>query len=200
MTKLWTRDFTTKCQPSTNTNSSSFRGSEIKTGGSRFPLEGCDQFDTWLDSEEVPRYWGTYSFGGGSGTIKMSYAEIPVAMNGAGLVLTTNKTEHKFIQLPAVDGARFSGTYEIPSWGNTIGTISFTSDGRFDDRGALDAISHQIAYPIRITSTPGGASARANPSAIWLRDELWMHRNNTRPGGRVMKAAGRGSAGVIGPT
>src|SRR5205823_2235636 len=28
--------------------------------GNRFPLRGCADFNTWIDAEEVPRYWGTY--------------------------------------------------------------------------------------------------------------------------------------------
>jgi len=126
--------------------------------GSRFPLEGLDQFDTWLDSEQVPRYWGTYSMNGGSGTIKMLYGDIPVDWKGDGLILTTSKTEHRFVRLPPVDGARFNGTYEIPSWNNTTGTIAFTGDGRFEDQGALDATIHQVAYPFRITTAPGGGT------------------------------------------
>jgi len=45
--------------------------------------------------------------------------------------------------------------------------------------------------PALQTSTAAGAARRAKPSAIWLRAELWTHRNSTRFGGAVMNAGGR---------
>ena len=52
--------------------------------------------------------------------------------------------------------------------------------------------------PALHTRASGGAMARANPSAIWLRAELWTQRNSTLRGGAVMNAGGRGSGSVAG--
>ena len=76
----------------------------------------------------------------------------------------------------------------MPSSAMTSTAVAWTCDG---------------SVPALHTSASAGLSARAKPSAIWLRAELWTHRNNTRRGGAVMKAAGRPESvtgSPLGPT
>jgi hypothetical protein len=122
---------------------------------SRFPVYGCDEFNTWVDAEMVPRYWGTYTFKDGRGVLKMIYGEIPVEAKGEDLIFTTNKTDHRFVRIAPVDGARLSGEY---SFAAGAPTIVFTPDGGFEDHGPLNTLNVQLAYPFKITERPGSGS------------------------------------------
>jgi hypothetical protein len=125
---------------------------------SRFPLRGCHQFNTWIDAEEVPRYWGTYEFADGKGSLKMIFGEIPVVAKGDDLVFTTNKADHRFIRIPAVDGAKFDGNYAFPEWNGKIPSIRFTADGQFEDNGALNLLRIETSFPFSPTAEPGGGT------------------------------------------
>ena len=123
--------------------------------GSRFPHGGLADFDTWVDAELVPRYWGTYTFADGAGVITMPTGRFPFKATAAGLTLTPIKLDHKYVRVPAVDGATFSGTYAAEAFNVRLPTITFTPDGRFVDDGVLNVLDHSVPYPFKLTALPG---------------------------------------------
>lgn len=111
--------------------------------GPKFPNEGLDGLDTRIPPELHRRDWGTYTFSNGRGTLKMPYAEIPLRLEGDKLVITPNQTDHRFYKVNPVDGATFNGTYVLSSLNGQIPAITFTSDGRFADNGAIKVLYHE---------------------------------------------------------
>ncbi len=111
--------------------------------GPKFPTQGLNAFDTRIAPELHRRDWGTYTFANGKGVLKMPYGDIPLRMENNALIITANKTDHKFIKLNAVDGARFQGTYALSEVEGKIPSITFTSDGRFTDNGAIKVLYHE---------------------------------------------------------
>jgi hypothetical protein len=97
--------------------------------------------------EVTPRWWGTWTFDKTSGSMTMLFGEIPLELKGEHLVLTTNKTEHKFVRLANVDGARFDGTYAFQEDQGKVPKITFSADGTFRDDGALKVLEHN-PYPL----------------------------------------------------
>lgn len=73
----------------------------------------------------------------------MPYADIPLRMEGDKLIITPNQTDHRFVKLNPVDGATFQGTYALSEMNGEIPSITFTSDGRFTDSGALKILYHE---------------------------------------------------------
>jgi hypothetical protein len=111
--------------------------------GPKFPTEGLDGLNTRIPPELYRRDWGTYTFSNGRGVLRMPYADIPMRMEGNTLVITANQTDHKFGRLNSVDGARFNGTYTMSEAYGKIPAISFSSDGRFVDNGAVKILYHE---------------------------------------------------------
>jgi hypothetical protein len=111
--------------------------------GPKFPTEGLDGLNTRIPPELHRRDWGTYTFSNGRGVLKMPYADIPLRMQGDKLIITANQTDHAFYRLPSVDGATFNGTYTLSEVNGKIPAITFTSDGRFTDNGALKVLYHE---------------------------------------------------------
>ncbi len=136
---------------------------------SRFHLRGCDGQNTWVNAEETPRYWGTYSLKDDAGLIKMSYGEIPIQVKGNDLVLTTNKTDHTYVRLPNVDGATFNGEYVLPAWNGVIPTLTFTAEGHFQDEVALYVLDHGSCGALRTTAEPGGGTYSVRDHTITFR-------------------------------
>jgi hypothetical protein len=126
--------------------------------GSRMPIHGCDEFNTWVDAEMVSRYWGTYAFEDGRGAMKMGYGEVPLQQDGDILILTTSRTPHRFVRLASVDGVKFDGRYAFGEHNGKVPSIVFTADGRFEDDGALDILNPNISYPFKTTAEPGGGT------------------------------------------
>ncbi len=129
--------------------------------GTRFPIEGLDELNTWVKAEQNRRDWGTYTFTNGKGIIKLPYADIPLQMEGNELTITTNKTDHNYIKINTVDGAAFNGTYAFSSKdfaGNETGKtplINFTSNGKFSDNGAITIMNHSIPGCLNDAAYPG---------------------------------------------
>lgn len=117
-----------------------------------FLFEGVNPI---LAREVTPRWWGTWTFDQGSGTMKMLYGDIAMEQKGDALVLTTSKTPHKFIRLPAVDGVRLEGTYAFQEHLGKVPKITFTADGRFTDAGALNVLEHPLYKLYAITGKLG---------------------------------------------
>jgi len=129
-----------------------------------FPVEGLDEMNTWIKAENDRRSWGTYTFSNGNGVLKLPYADIPLSMEAGKLVITTNKTDHGFIKTNSVDGARFNGTYTMSSkdfLGGETGItplITFTTDGKFTDKGALKILYHDYVVCVNPAYNPGSGT------------------------------------------
>jgi hypothetical protein len=111
--------------------------------GPKFPNEGLDGLDTRIPPELHRRDWGTYTFSNGRGVLKMPYADIPLRMEGDKLIITPNQTDHRFFKLTPVDGATFNGTFALSSLDGKTPSITFASDGRFTDNGAIKVLYHE---------------------------------------------------------
>lgn len=102
-----------------------------------------DELNKWIKAEYNRRDWGPYIFVNGKAILKLPYADIPLRIENDKLIITTNKTNHGFIKLSAVDGEKFNGTYALSEWNGTIPSISFTTDGKFIDKGAIRVLYHE---------------------------------------------------------
>lgn len=126
--------------------------------GAKFYSEGLDGLDSRIPPELYRRDWGTYSFSNGRGVLKMPYGDIPLRMQGNTLIITANNTDHRFYNLPSVDGARFSGTYVMTEAYGKIPAISFAADGRFIDNGAVRVLYHEYNDCINPALSPGSGT------------------------------------------
>ena len=126
--------------------------------GKNFPAEGLYELNTWIMAENNRRDWGTYSFSKGKGILKMPYGNIPLGMDKNKLVITTNKTDHAFIKLSGVDYVKFSGNYVMNEWNGTTPAISFTSDGKFNDKGAIRILCHEYVDCLNPALLPGSGT------------------------------------------
>jgi hypothetical protein len=126
--------------------------------GEKFPTQGLDGLNTRIPPELYPRNWGTYTFSGGRGVMKMPYGDIPMRMEGKKLIITRNQTDWPFIPLDSVDGATFNGTYALGAVNGRIPAITFTSDGRFADNGAVKVMHHDLIDCANPAATPGSGT------------------------------------------
>ncbi|MEK6289660.1 MAG: hypothetical protein AABO57_28425 [Acidobacteriota bacterium] len=134
--------------------------------GSKFPTEGLDGLNTRIPPELYPRDWGTYTFSNGRGVMKMPYGDIPLRMEGDKLIISKNQRDWSFYQLDSVDGATFNGTYVLREVNGKIPTITFTSDGRFSDNGAMKEMYHQQIVCINPATTPGSGTYEVKDYSI----------------------------------
>jgi len=123
--------------------------------GSTFPIEGMDGINSRLPPQLNNRDWGTYTFSNGRGVIQMPYGKIPIRTEGDKIIMTKNQTDWPFYQLPSVDEATFNGTYTMSEVNGKIPSISFTSDGKFTDKGALKELYHEYIDCLNPAVTPG---------------------------------------------
>jgi hypothetical protein len=126
--------------------------------GSKFPIEGLDELNTWIRAEKFRRDWGTWTFSNGRGVLKLPYGDLPMRMENGKFIITANNTDHAFHKLNSVDGARFSGTYIMSEAYGKIPVISFTADGKFTDNGAIKALYHEADYCTNPGLMPGSGT------------------------------------------
>lgn len=126
--------------------------------GPKFYSEGLNDVDTRVLAELYRRDWGSYIFNNGRGVLKMPYGDIPLRLEGKTLIITANNTDHRFYNLPSVDGARFSGTYTMSEAYGKIPSITFTPDGKFTDNGAIRVLFHEYNDCINPGILPGSGT------------------------------------------
>jgi len=137
--------------------------------GPKFPTEGLDGFDSRVPAELYRRDWGTYTFSNGRGVLKMPYGDIPLRMEKDKLIITPNQTDHAFYSLPSVDGATFSGTYALSELNGQIPSITFTTDGKFTDNGAIKVLYHEYIDCINPGLTPGSGTYEVRNYSIMFK-------------------------------
>lgn len=137
--------------------------------GTRFPSVGLDGFNARVAAENNRRDWGTYTFSNGKGMLKLPYAEIPLRSEDDKLVITSNRTDHKFFQLKSVDGARFDGKYVLGEQNGVVPAITFEPDGRFDDKGALKILCHEYLDCLNPGLLPGSGTYEVKDHTVTFR-------------------------------
>jgi hypothetical protein len=126
--------------------------------GSKLPSEGLDELNPWIRAETARRDWGTYIFSNGRGVLKMPYGDIPLRMENNKFIITANHTDHVFHKLNSVNGATFNGTYALRESNGKTPSITFTSDGRFTDHGAIQVLYHEYVDCMNPGLTAGSGS------------------------------------------
>ena len=135
---------------------------------STFPRAGLHGLNSRIEAELYQREWGTWTWDGASGSIKLPYTEVLVRPSGPDLKLNTLQKDRVFQRLPSVDGARFDGTWGFeaqpgdPAAGKSI---TFTADGRYTDAGAITILNH--LYPL--VEPPGSGTYEVQDHTMTLR-------------------------------
>ncbi len=136
----------------------------------RLPTNAFERMNPYHQSEESPRWWGTWTYENGRGAMKMLYGEIPIEAKGPDLALTTMKTPHTYVRIPPVDGCRFDGTWTMAANpGAKIPTITFGADGTFSDDGALGVLEHNLYRLYGICAKPGAGTYEAKNYSVVFR-------------------------------
>ena len=117
-----------------------------------------DDLNKLIKAENNRRDWGQYSFSNGKGVVKLPYTDIPLRMETNKLVMNTNKKDHAFIKLNAVDGINLNGTYIMEEWNGAIPSINFTNDGKFSDKGAIRILYHEYVDCLNAALSPGAGT------------------------------------------
>lgn len=126
--------------------------------GPYFPTEGFDGLNTRIPAELYRRDWKTYTYSNGKGMLNMIFADIPFRVSGDKLIVTKNQMDWPYFKLKSVDGATFNGTYVMSAVNGVIPTITFTTDGRFTDKGALKVLYHQYVECVNAALLPGSGT------------------------------------------
>ena len=126
--------------------------------GNKFPTEGLDGVNSRTLAELNQRNWATYTFSNGRGVLKMPFGDIPFRTEGNKLIVTKNQMDWHFSKLPTVDGARFNGTYVMSESYGKIPSISFTTDGKFTDNGAVKVLCHDYVDCINPATAAGSGT------------------------------------------
>jgi len=134
--------------------------------GPRFPSEGLWGLDTRIQSELHSCDWGTYTLGDGTGVLKMPYVSIPLRMDGNKLVIIANRTDHRFAKLNPIDGATFHGSYALSELNGKLPSVTFTSDGRFTDNGAIKVLCHEYIDCLNPALTAGSGTYDAKDYSL----------------------------------
>jgi hypothetical protein len=111
----------------------------------RFPSWGLADLDPSVEQPAEPREWGTWTMNGTTGEMVMPYERIPLRLTGTALELTTSQTPHRYQRLTLPASGRLDGTWCT----DAAGCLRLTTDGRFEDTGAIRTVEHSsYAYPL----------------------------------------------------
>ncbi|MDP4216403.1 MAG: hypothetical protein Q8927_09390 [Bacteroidota bacterium] len=107
---------------------------------SDLPKYGLSNLNTIAAAANDPPHWGTYSYQGGSGVMKISWQTIPFSIADGRMSAGLNGAQRTFQKMPFLEKVRLAGT-----WNEFKGAISiaFTADGQFTDQGVLRSIEHR---------------------------------------------------------
>jgi hypothetical protein len=99
----------------------------------------------------------------------MPYGDIPLRMEGNRLIITPNRTDHAFGKLNVVDGATFNGTYVLSALNGRIPSITFSSDGRFTDDGAIKVLYHEYVDCLNPAGSGGSGTYEVRDYSVLFR-------------------------------
>jgi hypothetical protein len=122
--------------------------------GPSFPTSGLAGIDAAAEQLAAARYWGRWTMSGGQGVLTMPYGTVPLRLDPSALVMTTNRTPHRFIRLNPLP-ERLDGTWCLPGGA----CLTFTAAGTFVDRGAGRRLEHGT-YPFPETPLSGEGNYR----------------------------------------
>ena len=133
--------------------------------GSNFPTYGLDGIKPHVERDADRRQWGNYQFQSGNGVLTMPYGAIPLRLDGSVLVLTTNKTPHRFVRRYPPVSSRLSGRYCLAEGS---GCLTLAGDGRFHDEGAGRIVEHAV-YPYPLSPERGDGEYEIRDYTLILR-------------------------------
>ena len=136
--------------------------------GNKFPTQGLDGVNSRTLAELNQRDWATYTFNNGKGILKMPFGDIPFKTEGTKLIVTKNQKDWPFYKLPSVDGARFNGTYTMSESYGKIPSISFSSNGKFTDNGAVKVLCHDYIDCVNPGTSPGSGTYEVKNYTIYF--------------------------------
>lgn len=119
----------------------------------RWPAAGLADLNTIVAAANDPPHWGTYTYQGGSGVIKVLYQTIPFTIQGEKLTGSMNGSTREFKRMPILNEVRLNGTWTM--YGGAI-SITFTADGQFEDYRVIRELEH------RVTTCDYGVPERAH--------------------------------------
>ncbi|MFN0181568.1 MAG: hypothetical protein ACKVZ0_22380 [Gemmatimonadales bacterium] len=135
--------------------------------GGNFPTYGLEGVKPHIASRADRRRWGRYQFENGAGTLTMPSGAIPLRIDGEALVLTTNRTPHRFIRSHPSASGRLDGHYCLTTG---AGCLILTAGGRFRDEGAIRVVEHAV-YPYPVSPERGQGTYQIRDYTLVLRYE-----------------------------
>jgi hypothetical protein len=111
----------------------------------QLPEHGLNGLNSLVESQLYPRWWGTYSWDKGSGTIRLSYVTIPITLKKDQLFLGIYSTQIPYDRLEIPEHPSLSGHWcALGEFEGKKACISFTPDGRFNDQGGVRRMEHTL--------------------------------------------------------
>jgi hypothetical protein len=132
--------------------------------GSGFPTYGLAGVKPHIERGSDRRRWGRYTFQAGAGELITAPGTFPMRLDGQALVLTTNKTPHRFVRSHPSATGRLDGRYCLEGGA----CLTLTPDGGFRDEGAARILEHAV-YPYPLTPERGQGSYEIRDYTLILR-------------------------------
>jgi len=136
--------------------------------GNKFPKQGLDGVNSRTLAELNQRDWATYTFSNGKGILEMPFGKIPFRLEGTKLIVTKNQRDWPFFKLATVNGARFNSTYNMSESYGKIPSISFSSNGKFTDDGAIKVLCHDYIDCVNPGTAPGSGTYEVKNYTIYF--------------------------------
>ncbi len=132
--------------------------------GPFFPQPGLLEIDPSIEQPRARRYWGTWVFRNGAGTLTLPWGTIPLQATNPSLKLTVNQQDHSYIRTFTPDAAQLEGTWCL----DDPHCIRFGADGRFEDSGAVRVLEH-ATYPFPESPPRGSGRYEVREYTLILR-------------------------------
>ncbi|HTR29376.1 MAG TPA: hypothetical protein VMH27_08895 [Puia sp.] len=158
------------------------------------PLHGMREINSFTEAGLNSRWWGTYTYRDGTGTITLPYVTIPFSLKDGKIYLDIYKSHIPFRRTPVTDGMRLEGTWSEAATGfGNPASIRFTGEGQFVDQGVVLRIEHPIGNCFPSTPLQGEGHYEIKDNSIVFRYDnglvrqaafsgLGMQRQDASPG------------------
>jgi len=130
-----------------------------------WPRPGLANLNTIVAAGNDPPHWGTWTFQGGSGVMKISYQTIPFSIQGEKMTASMNNSTREFKRMPILDEVRLNGSWSM--YGGAI-SISFTADGHFEDAGVFRELQHRPTTCNDVVPEKGRGTYEIHNHSIFL--------------------------------